>query len=135
MRRPRGHPTRLATPFTVRCASCGTYIYRNKRHNAFKETAEGKAYLGIEAFRFHIKCTGCRTYLSLLTDPKSGAYVVESGCTRVAEEESVEPVQDAMAVQLKKESDMRDEIERFRKQASKVDSSQTRNPKSRRFNP
>lgn len=123
--KPRGAATRLATPFTIKCLSCATYIYKNKRHNAIKEVARGKDYLGVESYRFHIKCTGCGEMLSIRTDPKSGTYVAEDKCTRVDEEPSApsERVEKDMPAQLRRESDMKDEINKLRAQAGHVNSS------------
>lgn len=119
--KPNGHATRFATPFTVKCLSCSAYTYKNKRHNAFKETALGKDYLGVESYYFHIKCTGCKTYMTIRTDPKNGVYVAEDRCVKV---EEVEKGDNEYAVdnQLKKESNMKDEIGRLKLQMSFVSS-------------
>ena len=39
-------------------------------------------YLGIQRWRFYIKCTHCSRTLSFLTDPKNADYEMESGGTR-----------------------------------------------------
>ncbi|KAI6036868.1 DUF572-domain-containing protein [Pisolithus microcarpus] len=49
---------RLMAPFSMRCNTCGEYIYKGKKFNARKETVEGEDYYGIKIFRFYIKCTG-----------------------------------------------------------------------------
>ena len=122
--KPRGAATRLATPFTIKCLSCATYIYKNKRHNATKEVARGKDYLGVESYRFHIKCTGCGCMLSIRTDPQHGTYVAESGCARTDEPEALEQDKaEDVSLQLRRESDMKDEINRLRVQAGHVNSS------------
>lgn len=121
--RSKGTATRLATPFTIKCLSCGAYIYKNKRHNATREVAQGKDYLGVESHRFHIKCTGCSETLSIRTDPKNGIYITENGCARVdGEDSSQDKIEDA-STRLKKESDMKDEIIKLRMQMSHVNSS------------
>ncbi|KAG5860480.1 DUF572 domain-containing protein [Encephalitozoon hellem] len=121
--RPKGAPTRLATPFTIKCLSCGAYIYKNKRHNATREIAHGKDYLGVESHRFHIKCTGCNETLSIRTDPKNGAYVAENGCVRIDEEHAHQSEVEDQSTRLKKESDMKDEIIKLRMQMGHVNSS------------
>lgn len=42
---------------------------------------EGR-YLGIQRWRFYIKCTHCSRTLTFLTDPKNADYEMESGGTR-----------------------------------------------------
>ena len=42
-------------PFSMRCNTCGEYIYKGKKFNARKETVEGEDYHGIKIFRFYIK--------------------------------------------------------------------------------
>ncbi|ADM11986.1 mRNA splicing protein YJU2 [Encephalitozoon intestinalis ATCC 50506] len=121
--KPKGLPTRLATPFTIKCLSCGAYIYKNKRHNATREIALGKDYLGVESHRFHIKCTGCSKILSIKTDPKNGVYITEDGCVKVEEEPGIQEEAEDTSMKLKKESAMKDEINRLRMQANHVNSS------------
>jgi hypothetical protein len=49
------HKVRLMAPFSMRCESCGEYIYKGKKFNARKETVEGERYLSIQIFRFYIR--------------------------------------------------------------------------------
>ncbi len=42
-----------------RCKTCGEYIYKGKKFNARKEDVMGETYLGIQIYRFYIKCTKC----------------------------------------------------------------------------
>lgn len=45
------HTVRLMTPFSMRCDTCGEFIYKSKKFNARKETVEGEDYLGIKVRR------------------------------------------------------------------------------------
>ena len=42
-----------------RCKTCGEYIYKGKKFNARKEDVMGEMFLGIQIYRFYIKCTKC----------------------------------------------------------------------------
>ena len=52
---PKVQTVRLMAPFSMRCNTCGEYIYKGKKFNARKETVEGEDYHGIKIFRFYIK--------------------------------------------------------------------------------
>ncbi|KAF8511144.1 hypothetical protein BU17DRAFT_54829 [Hysterangium stoloniferum] len=73
---------RLMAPFSMRCNTCGDYIYKGKKFNARKETVEGEDYYGIKIFRFYIKCTLCSSEITFKTDPKNTDYVAEHGAQR-----------------------------------------------------
>ncbi len=53
-------------PFNMRCKTCGEYIYRGKKFNAKKEDVIGKMFLGIQIYRFYIKCTKCLAEITFL---------------------------------------------------------------------
>ncbi|KZT54610.1 DUF572-domain-containing protein [Calocera cornea HHB12733] len=97
-RRKGGRPTqqvvRLMTPFSMRCNTCGEYIYKGKKFNARKETVEGEDYYGIKIFRFYIKCTLCSAEITFKTDPKNTDYTAEHGASR-----NFEPWRDEKAVE------------------------------------
>lgn len=69
-------------PFSMRCNTCGEYIYKGKKFNARKETVEGEDYYGIKIFRFYIKCTLCSAEITFKTDPKNTDYLAEHGASR-----------------------------------------------------
>ncbi|GAA5938781.1 hypothetical protein JCM1841_001625 [Sporobolomyces salmonicolor] len=73
---------RLMAPFSMRCNTCGEYIYKGKKFNARKETVQGEEYYGIKIFRFYIKCTQCSAEITFKTDPKNSDYTAEHGAMR-----------------------------------------------------
>ncbi|KAF8168373.1 CWC16 protein [Crassisporium funariophilum] len=89
----RKHPknsqqvVRLMAPFSMRCNTCGEYIYKGKKFNARKETVDGEDYLGIKIFRFYIKWqviefTLCSAEITFKTDPMNTDYTAEHGASR-----------------------------------------------------
>ncbi|KAG8759702.1 hypothetical protein FRC12_009708 [Ceratobasidium sp. 428] len=91
---------RLMAPFSMRCNSCGEFIYKGKKFNARKETVEGETYYDIRIFRFYIKCTLCSAEITFKTDPKNTDYVAEHGAQRNFEpwrEESAVEEEDRLA--------------------------------------
>ncbi|KAK4137489.1 DUF572-domain-containing protein [Trichocladium antarcticum] len=82
---PKVQTVRLMAPFSLRCVACGEYMYRGRKFNARKETPQGERYLGIQLFRFYIRCTRCSAEIVFRTDPKNQDYVVEKGARRNTE--------------------------------------------------
>jgi hypothetical protein len=68
-------------PFSMKCTACGEFIYKGRKFNARKETAEEK-YLNIPIYRFYIRCTRCSGEIVFRTDPKNMDYVAERGAKR-----------------------------------------------------
>ena len=74
---------RMMLPMSVRCTTCGEYMYKGKKFNARKENVEGPdgQYLGMQILRFYLKCTCCSAEFTIRTDPKNMDYAVERGVT------------------------------------------------------
>lgn len=78
---PKVQTVRLMAPFSMKCMSCGEYIYKGRKFNARKETTEEK-YYAISIFRFYIRCTRCSAEITFKTDPKNMDYTCERGARR-----------------------------------------------------
>ncbi|KAK5166507.1 Pre-mRNA-splicing factor cwf16 [Saxophila tyrrhenica] len=78
---PKQQTVRLMAPFSMKCTSCGEYIYKGRKFNARKETTEEK-YYAITIFRFYIRCTRCSAEITFKTDPKNMDYECERGARR-----------------------------------------------------
>ncbi|KAH9946423.1 CWC16 protein [Epithele typhae] len=114
---------RLMAPFSMRCNTCGEYIYKGKKFNARKETVDGEDYYGIKIFRFYIKCTLCSAEITFKTDPKNTDYAAEHGASRNFEpwrEEKAEEENNPMkalenrTVDSKREMDILDALQDIR---------------------
>lgn len=82
---PRVQTVRLMAPFSMKCTSCGEYIYKGRKFNARKETPDNERYLGIQIYRFYIRCTRCSSEVTFRTDPKNQDYTCERGAKRSTE--------------------------------------------------
>eukprot|EP01116_Phalansterium_solitarium_P013440 TRINITY_DN30805_c0_g1_i1.p1 TRINITY_DN30805_c0_g1~~TRINITY_DN30805_c0_g1_i1.p1 ORF type:complete len:333 (+),score=128.95 TRINITY_DN30805_c0_g1_i1:220-1218(+) len=76
------YTVRMMMPMSVKCLTCGEYIYKGKKFNSKKETVEGEDYLGIKIFRFYMRCANCSAEFTIKTDPKNSDYVAELGVSR-----------------------------------------------------
>ncbi|OAA52013.1 cell cycle control protein cwf16 [Metarhizium rileyi] len=95
---PRFQTVRLMAPFSMKCMTCGEFIYKGRKFNSRKETDIEHRYLNIQIFQFHIKCTRCSAEIIFRTDPKNNDYAMVRGAVRnmepwrnkVVEEETVD---------------------------------------------
>ncbi|KAF2754814.1 DUF572-domain-containing protein [Pseudovirgaria hyperparasitica] len=78
---PKVQTVRLMAPFSMKCTSCGEFIYKGRKFNARKETTDEK-YYAITIFRFYIRCTRCSSEITFKTDPKNMDYTCEKGAKR-----------------------------------------------------
>ena len=72
----------MMLPMSVRCDTCGNFMYIGTKFNMRKETCNDEEYLGIKIFRFYFKCTRCYAEVTMKTDPKNHDYVCEHGASR-----------------------------------------------------
>jgi Saf4/Yju2 protein len=101
------HIVRLMAPFSMRCKTCGEYIYKGRKFNARKETVLGEDYLGIKIFRFYIRCTLCAAEITFKTDPQHSDYVAEHGATRNTEPWREEATAKTVRDQMRAEEEAR----------------------------
>ncbi len=73
---------RMMLPMSVRCSTCGNYMYLGTKFNMKVEAVSEDDYLGIKVHRFYFKCTRCYAQVSFKTDPKNHDYVSEWGASR-----------------------------------------------------
>ncbi|KAK1237600.1 hypothetical protein MKX07_006728 [Trichoderma sp. CBMAI-0711] len=79
---PRIQTVRLMAPFSMKCLSCGEYIYKGRKFNSRKEIRPDEKYLGIQILFFHIKCTRCSAEITFRTDPRNTDYAMVKGAMR-----------------------------------------------------
>ncbi|KAF6828894.1 mRNA splicing protein yju2 [Colletotrichum plurivorum] len=81
---PDFDPRQLQRRATKGAGPCGEYIGKGRKFNARKSTPDEK-YLGIQIFRFFIRCTRCSSEITFRTDPQTSDYVCEAGTKRNTE--------------------------------------------------
>ena len=101
----RQYVVRLMAPFTMRCLTCGNYVYKGKKFNSRKETSVGEKYLGIQIYRFYIRCPQCLSEISFKTDPKNTDYVIDNGAYRTFQAERIAEMNEERIVQEKEEDE------------------------------
>uniref|UniRef100_A0A914YPJ7 Splicing factor YJU2 n=1 Tax=Panagrolaimus superbus TaxID=310955 RepID=A0A914YPJ7_9BILA len=74
---------RVMAPYNMQCNTCHEYIYKGKKFNMRRETAEGENYLGLRLFRFYFRCPNCLAEISFKTDLENCDYQQEHGATRL----------------------------------------------------
>ncbi|KAK9426497.1 putative CWC16 protein [Seiridium unicorne] len=107
---PKVQTVRLMAPFSMQCTTCGEFIYKGRKFNARKETPENAKYLGIQIFRFYIRCTRCSAEITFKTDPKNGDYACERGAKRNVEpwrQNTAEETDEERLQRLEKEEEER----------------------------
>ncbi|PKS05376.1 hypothetical protein jhhlp_008750 [Lomentospora prolificans] len=112
---PKIQPVRLMAPFSMRCTSCGEFIYRGRKFNAKKETPPDERYLGIQIVKLHIRCTRCSSEITFRTDPKNNDYAMVKGAVR-----NMEPWRDRAAEEETDEQRL-DRLEREEAEAAGED--------------
>lgn len=101
----RQYVVRLMAPFTMRCLTCGNYIYKGKKFNSRKEDAVGEKYLGIQIYRFYIRCPQCLSEICFKTDPENTDYAVENGAYRTFQAERIAELEEERLRQEKEEEE------------------------------
>lgn len=142
---PKQQTVRLMAPFSMRCNTCGEFIYKGRKFNARKEDTQEK-YYSVKIYRFHIRCTRCSTDITFRTDPKNADYAAETGAQRNfepwREEKAAEEDDETELDKLEEEENAMEALEtktidakREMEIADALDEIRTRNAKNQRMGP
>ncbi|KAF4120197.1 protein of unknown function DUF572 [Geosmithia morbida] len=115
---PKVQTVRLMAPFSMRCTSCGEFIYKGRKFNSRKEIPQDEKYLNIQIFFFHIKCTRCSGEITFRTDPKNNDYAMVRGAVR-----NMEPWRNRGA----EEESINDRLDRIEREEAEAPAEEERN--------
>ncbi|TKR78021.1 hypothetical protein L596_018895 [Steinernema carpocapsae] len=105
---------RVMAPYNMQCNTCSEYIYKGKKFNMRRETAEGENYLGLKIFRFYFRCPNCLAEITFKTDLQNCDYQQEHGATRLFEAVKLLQQQEKEAAQ-KEEEESKDQMKMLEK--------------------
>lgn len=112
--RNRQFVQRVMAPYNMQCNTCHEYIYKGKKFNMRRETAEGEFYLGLKIFRFYFRCPNCLAEITFKTDLENCDYQQEHGATRLFEAFKLYQ-QEEKAKETQEEEDKKDPMKMLEK--------------------
>ncbi|VDN05839.1 unnamed protein product [Thelazia callipaeda] len=112
--RNRQFVQRVMAPYNMQCNTCHEYIYKGKKFNMRRETAEGETYLGLKIFRFYFRCPNCLAEITFKTDLENCDYQQEHGATRLFEAFKLYQ-QEEKAKETKEEEEKKDPMKMLEK--------------------
>ncbi|VDM09657.1 unnamed protein product [Wuchereria bancrofti] len=112
--RNRQFVQRVMAPYNMQCDTCHEYIYKGKKFNMRRETAEGETYLGLKIFRFYFRCPNCLAEITFKTDLENCDYRQEHGATRLFEAFKLYQ-QEEKAKETKEEEEKKDPMKMLEK--------------------
>ncbi|KAM3723354.1 Splicing factor [Dirofilaria immitis] len=112
--RNRQFVQRVMAPYNMQCDTCHEYIYKGKKFNMRRETAEGETYLGLKIFRFYFRCPNCLAEITFKTDLQNCDYQQEHGATRLFEAFKLYQ-QEEKAKETKEEEEKKDPMKMLEK--------------------
>ncbi|CAG9536596.1 unnamed protein product [Cercopithifilaria johnstoni] len=112
--RNRQFVQRVMAPYNMQCDTCHEYIYKGKKFNMRRETADGETYLGLKIFRFYFRCPNCLAEITFKTDLENCDYQQEHGATRLFEAFKLYQ-QEEKAKETKEEEEKKDPMKMLEK--------------------